>query len=100
MAAKMRGIIFFSASTIAVLAKPQAVSPDAMMCVRRQLSTICFQRKAMSRAPRMPSANTTVRRSAFTSASSQISLPPVDSMASRSAPWAAEASNMRSMASQ
>ena len=77
-AANTRGTILCSASTIAVFAKPQALSPDGTMCVWRQIVTMVFQRKVISRGASTPRAYTKAGKSALIRAVSLISLPPVE----------------------
>ncbi len=99
-AANTRGMYFFSASTMAVLPKPQAVSPPGIVPVSRAISTMRRHRKRMSRTPRTASENTTSCRSQVMSASSHTSLPPVLSIDSRLPPARAPPSNSSNMASR
>ena len=84
---------------MAVFPKPHAVSPAAITCRRVVTSTIMSQRNAMSRHPSTPSAKSAPGRSPLSSASSWISFPPVDSIASMSAPACAHRSKLRIMCS-
>ena len=79
---------------MAVLPKPQAVSPAQWTPCLRAMRSSSVQRKRMSRTPSTQSAKMTPRRSPIISASSWTSLPPTDSMLSSSAPAAAQPSKV------